>query len=92
MNIKRWAIGLIGSVIVLVAIYGGAIIYFTWPITELSINNSGVFGDSFGLLTSLFSGQSRTVCAFILNDLHITQGRSDLTASFSKHSAPSVVF
>ena len=28
----------------------------TWPISELSINKSGVFGDSFGALTALFSG------------------------------------
>ncbi|MDX5362718.1 MAG: hypothetical protein LPJ91_00990 [Pseudazoarcus pumilus] len=32
------------------------LLYFTWPISELSLNKSGVFGDSFGALTALFSG------------------------------------
>jgi hypothetical protein len=43
-------------VILSVVIYAIAIIYLTWPIDEVSIAKSGVFGDSFGLLTSLFSG------------------------------------
>ncbi len=36
--------------------YAVALLYFTWPISEISINKAGVFGDSFGVLTSLFSG------------------------------------
>lgn len=55
-SIKRWAIGLISGAIALVAFYAGIILYFTWPVTEFSVAQSGVFGDSFGLLTSLFSG------------------------------------
>lgn len=47
---------LIGMVIITVLCYAGALIYFTWPVSELSISSSGVFGDSFGALTSLFSG------------------------------------
>jgi hypothetical protein len=39
-----------------VALYAVLLIYATWPISELSISKAGVFGDSFGLLTSLFSG------------------------------------
>jgi len=56
MTIKNISYLLITLVIACVILYGAALIFFTWPIDELSINKSGVFGDSFGLLTSLFSG------------------------------------
>jgi len=56
MSIKNLSILLIGGVIFTVLVYAGVLIYLTWPISELSISNSGVFGDSFGFLTSLFSG------------------------------------
>ena len=56
LNIKKWAIGLIGGVIALVVIYGSVILFVTWPISEVTVDKSGFFGDSFGLLTSLFSG------------------------------------
>jgi hypothetical protein len=48
--------GILAVVPTLVIIYAGLLIYLTWPISELSISKSGVFGDSFGALTSLFSG------------------------------------
>lgn len=47
---------LIGGVVLTVLVYAGLLIFLTWPVSELSIGKSGVFGDSFGLLTSLFSG------------------------------------
>lgn len=47
---------MIGGVVSAVLIYGGVLLALTWPISELSISSSGVFGDSFGVLTSLFSG------------------------------------
>lgn len=56
MKTKRLSGLLIGGVIFTVLLYAGVLIFLTWPINELSINNSGVFGDSFGPLTSLFSG------------------------------------
>lgn len=56
MSVKKLSFILIGGVIAIIAFYCIALIYFTWPINEFSINKSGVFGDSFGLLTSLFSG------------------------------------
>jgi len=37
-------------------IYLTVLIVLTWPISELSIGKSGVFGDSFGALTALFTG------------------------------------
>lgn len=56
MNTKTLSYTLIGGTLATVFIYASALIYFTWPISELSIDKSAVFGDSFGLLTSLFSG------------------------------------
>lgn len=56
MKLKHLSWLLIGSVILAVLIYAGLLVYLTWPIDEVSINTSGVFGDSFGFLTSLFSG------------------------------------
>lgn len=53
---KKFGFLLIGGVVLCVVCYALTLIYFAWPIDEISINKSGVFGDSFGLLTSLFSG------------------------------------
>jgi hypothetical protein len=35
--------------------YAIIILYLTWPISKFSVANAGVFGDSFGVLTSFFS-------------------------------------
>ncbi|MGZ8158006.1 MAG: hypothetical protein ACXWT1_00890 [Methylobacter sp.] len=40
------------------AIYAGIILYLTWPISEVSVAKSGLFGDSFGVLNALFSGMA----------------------------------
>src|SRR5680860_334237 len=56
MCVKKLGAILIGGVIATVFIYGLTIVAVTWPISELSVDKTGVFGDSFGLLTSLFSG------------------------------------
>lgn len=47
---------MIGGITLAVLLYAGVLIYLTWPISNFSISSSGTFGDSFGLLTSLFSG------------------------------------
>ena len=44
------------AIISFVALYAGALIYFTWPVEVLSLDKSGVLGDSFGALNALFSG------------------------------------
>lgn len=56
MTIKRVAYALVIGITVSVVIYGAAVVYIVWPVNELSIANAGTFGDSFGLLTALFSG------------------------------------
>lgn len=52
---KGWFAFLCAIIPLSVIIYGGVLLVVTWPIEVLSINNAGVFGDSFGVLTSLFS-------------------------------------
>ncbi|MDD2775731.1 MAG: putative phage abortive infection protein [Gallionella sp.] len=44
------------GVMLMFVVYAGIIIAATWPISELSIAKVGTFGDSFGPLTSLFTG------------------------------------
>ncbi|MCU1717700.1 putative phage abortive infection protein [Pseudomonas sp. 5P_3.1_Bac2] len=56
MKTKTLSIFLICGVLISVVAYAGALIYLTWPVSEFSIDKSGVFGDSFGVMTSLFSG------------------------------------
>ena len=56
MTHKKLTYLLIGGVFAFVILYASIIIYLSWPISSFSVSSSGVFGDSFGLLTSLFSG------------------------------------
>lgn len=47
---------LVFGIVLLVALYGALLVYLTWPIQSYNIGAAGTFGDSFGLLTSIFSG------------------------------------
>ena len=55
-NNKVPIIGIITFVIVLVVGYGSFLLYVAWPVSLGNVDKAGVFGDSFGVLTSLFSG------------------------------------
>lgn len=56
MTTKKISIILIVCVVTAVTMYASILLFLIWPITEYSIAQAGVFGDSFGVLTSLFSG------------------------------------
>ncbi len=56
MNTKSISITLISVAVIIVATYAGLILFLTWPVSELSIEKAAQFGDSFGIITSLFSG------------------------------------
>ncbi len=55
---RSWLVygGILVLVPTLVLVYASVLLYLTWPVSELSVSKSGVFGDRFGALTSLFSG------------------------------------
>lgn len=46
----------LGVVLLVFSTYAGALLWGIWPIEEISVAKSGVFGDSFGVLNALFSG------------------------------------
>ncbi|MCA9467802.1 MAG: hypothetical protein KC643_20470 [Nitrospira sp.] len=54
--INKLVVRIFGMVLAIFFIYVGTLISFIWPIDEYTISQSGLFGDSFGVLTSLFSG------------------------------------
>lgn len=76
MTLKQSALYIIAGVIATIVAYGTLILYLTWPISEFSIAKSGTFGDSFGVVTSLFSG-----LAFAGIILTILLQRQELTES-----------
>ncbi|QQK58642.1 hypothetical protein FJD32_003460 [Shewanella sp. LC6] len=47
---------ILGGVVFVVASYAIFLLWITWPISSLTIGQAGVFGDSFGIVTSMFSG------------------------------------
>ena len=47
---------IISFVVLVVLVYAAFILYNVWPISLENIDKVGVFGDSFGVLTALFSG------------------------------------
>jgi len=55
-NIKKYIILSFGFVVLTFIIYISFLLWKIWPISEYSLNKAGVFGDSFGMLTSFFSG------------------------------------
>ena len=55
MSIKLLTIMLV-AVFVFVIGYGAFLLYVSWPVQFGNIDKAGMFGDSFGILTSLFSG------------------------------------
>jgi hypothetical protein len=80
MNIKKLSFLLLGGVTLLVSIYAGLLIYAIYPMDKFSLNKSGVFGDSFGLLTSLFSGLAFAglIITILMQKEEISLQREDL--------------
>lgn len=76
LSLKQSAMLVVAGVFFTIASYAGLVLYLTWPISEFSIAKSGTFGDSFGVVTSLFSG-----LAFAGIILTILLQRQELTES-----------
>lgn len=51
---NSWVI--FGLILLVFIIFTASLLALTWPVDEFSISKSGVFGDSFGVLSSLFNG------------------------------------
>jgi hypothetical protein len=56
LDFYKATLAIFGLVLIIVCSYAATVIILTWPISEFSIAKAGVFGDSFGIITSLFSG------------------------------------
>lgn len=76
VTLRQISIAVIVGVIVTISTYGGLVLFLTWPVSEFSIAKAGTFGDSFGVVTSFFSG-----LAFAGIILTIVLQRQELTES-----------
>ena len=90
---RDWKIGVLTLSFVLITffVYAGFLLWIIWPISEYSLNNAGVFGDSFGPLTALFSGLafSGMIITILLQQKELRLQRGDIarTAEAQERSA-----
>jgi hypothetical protein len=56
MKFNRIALTLFSIVIGITFLYGALILWLNWPIRDFSMSRSGVFGESFGVINTIFSG------------------------------------
>jgi len=56
MKFNRVALALFSVVIGITILYGALILWLNWPIRDFSLSRSGVFGESFGVINTIFSG------------------------------------
>lgn len=77
MTLRNISITVIAGVVVTILSYGGLVLYLTWPVTEYSIAKAGTFGDSFGVVTSFFSGLAFAgiILTIILQRQELTESR-----------------
>jgi hypothetical protein len=81
LNTKKIATLLVVTAATLVAAYAIFLIYITWPVSVFSIGNAGAFGDSFGILTSLFSALAFTgmIITILLQKDELSLQREELS-------------
>lgn len=77
---RKFSLLLVLGTLALVALYGTVVLYATWPVSTFSVEKAGAFGDSFGLLTSLFSGLafSGIIITILLQREELRQQREEL--------------
>lgn len=77
MTLRRSTVVVIAGVVVTILAYGGLVLYLTWPVSEFSIAKAGTFGDSFGIVTSFFSGLAFAgiILTIILQRQELTESR-----------------
>ena len=70
MKLNRIAILLFGVVLSVTLLYGGLLVWANWPIRDFSLARSGFFGESFGVINTIFSGLA---FAGVILTIHIQQ-------------------
>jgi hypothetical protein len=77
LTLKQSAALVVSGVVITILGYAAVVLYLTWPISEFSIAKSGTFGDSFGVVTSLFSGLafSGIILTILLQRQELTESR-----------------
>lgn len=80
MNTRKIQWLLFGGTILSICTYAFILIYLSWPITDYSLTKAGVFGDSFGILTSLFSALAFAgmIVTILLQKEELTLQRQEL--------------
>ena len=58
MRFNRIALALFSTVIGITILYAGLILWINWPIRDFSLARSGWFGESFGVINTIFSGSA----------------------------------
>lgn len=56
MSLKSASFIIFGLVVVIYSVYASYVLWATWPVNNSTIEKAAAFGDSFGVITSLFSG------------------------------------
>lgn len=77
MSLKTATFLIFTFVLLVIAIYSGTLIWITWPISTNIIEKLGAFGDSFGIVNSLFSGLAFAglIITILLQRLELNESR-----------------
>lgn len=77
MSLKAASLIIFGFVIAVFIGYGAYVLWSTWPVSTTTIEKAGVFGDSFGVITSLFSGLAFAglIVTILLQRQELTESR-----------------
>lgn len=77
MSLKSASFIIFGLVVVIFSTYAGYVLWATWPVSTTTIEKAGVFGDSFGVITSLFSGLAFAglIVTILLQRQELTESR-----------------
>ena len=82
MRMNKIAIALFAVVLSIPFLYGGLILWLEWPIRDFSLARIGFFGESFGVINTLFSGLA---FAGVILTIHIQQNElADSKETFRK--------
>lgn len=78
MSLKKISIIIFTSVVLVTVLYLLFLICISWPIANLSVSQTASFGDSFGIINSLFSGLAFAglIVTIIIQRQELTESRN----------------